>query len=68
MEWISINEQMPPHMKEIKVWIERPKCCGYERERNAVFLAFDGNIYDSEEQEIIHHVTKWMPLPEPPKE
>ena len=59
MEWINIEDKMPPHMKEIRVWIESPVYGSYERERNAVFLAFDGGIYDAEEQETVHHVKKW---------
>jgi hypothetical protein len=58
MDWIKLEEKRPPHMKEIRVWIEN-KNGGYERERNAVYLAFDENIYDAEEQESIHNVTKW---------
>jgi len=57
-DWFDIKDKTPPHMEIIRV------CVGsengeYERERDAVFLAFDGNIYDAEEQETIHHVTKW---------
>lgn len=59
MDWIDINDQLPPHMKEIRVWIEHPNYKPYERERNAVWLAFDGNFYDCEEQESIHYVKKW---------
>jgi hypothetical protein len=62
MEWIDINDKMPPHMKEIKVWIEHPTFKGYERERPCVFLAFDGNIYDAEEQQTVNYVTKWRLL------
>jgi hypothetical protein len=57
-DWININKQRPPHMKEIRVWIDNGHY-SCERERNAVYLAFDGNIYDAEEQETLHNVTKW---------
>lgn len=58
-DWILLKDKTPPHMKKIRVWIENPRYKEYERERNAVYLAFDGNIYDAEEQETIHYVTKW---------
>lgn len=57
-DWVNFKDKTPPHMKEIKVWIELPSYSG-ERERNAVYLAFDGNIYDAEEQEVLHNITKW---------
>ncbi len=62
MDWIEINDQMPAHMQEIRVWIES-KSGGYERKNNAVYLAFDGNIYDADEQTVVNYVTKWKPLP-----
>lgn len=58
-EWIDIKDRKPPHMKEIRVWIENKYFASFERERNAVFLAFDGNIYDAEEQMCVDYVTKW---------
>ena len=58
-EWIKLKDQQPPHMKEIKVWIDNPHFGSFERQENAVYLAFDGNIYDAEEQMTIHDVTKW---------
>jgi hypothetical protein len=57
-DWIETSDKLPPHMDELKVWIER-KAGGYERERKAVYLAFDGNFYDAEEQETLHNVKKW---------
>ena len=62
MNWTNIKDKMPPHMKEIRVWIESKNIKGYERERNAVYLAFDGNIYDAEKQETLSNVTKWKPI------
>ena len=60
MQWIKVEDQLPPHMKEIKVWIERPNHPGYERKESAVFLMFDGGgFYDVEEQITLHNVTKW---------
>jgi hypothetical protein len=68
MEWISVKDRLPNHMQEIKVFIENPFFGSFERPDKAVYLGFDGNFYDSEEQIMLHYVTKWMPLPEPPKE
>lgn len=59
MQWIKVEDEMPPHMKEIKVFIENPRYEGYERQENAVWLAFDGNFYDAQEQETLHYVKKW---------
>ena len=66
MEWIKVEDQLPQHMEEIKVYIENPFFGSFERENPSVFLAFDGNFYDSEEQIQLFYVTKWMPLPKPP--
>jgi hypothetical protein len=58
-------------MKEIRVWIENPYFGSFERVGNAVFLWFkgmeEGEFYDANEQIRLDYVTKWMPLPEPPK-
>jgi hypothetical protein len=68
MEWISVKEKLPNHMQEIKVYIENPYFGSFERSEPAVYLGFDGNFYDSQEQICLYYVTKWMPLPEPPKD
>ncbi len=59
MDWIKCAEKMPPHMKEIKVFIESPGYEGYERSENAVWLSFTGDFFDAQEQETLHYVTKW---------
>ena len=58
MEWIKVEDELPNNMREIRVWIESPYG-GYERYKNAVFLAFDGNFYDAKEQIVLIDVTKW---------
>lgn len=58
-DWINVEDEMPPHMKEIRVYIDKPGFKPYEREKNAVWLAFDGNFYDAEEQESLYYVKKW---------
>ncbi len=58
-EWTNVKDQTPPHMKEIRVWIDSTHYGSFEREGNAVYLAFDGNIYDAEEQTCLDNVTKW---------
>jgi hypothetical protein len=63
MEWISVEKQTPPHMKEIRVWIEDPYFGSYERPANAIFLAFDGNFYDSQEQTSLKYIKKWKLAP-----
>ena len=56
-KWISVEDRLPEEDAEILVW------CGWQLT----------SIYDSEkyfytidEIDCIHHVTHWMPLPEPP--
>jgi hypothetical protein len=68
MEWISVKDQLPNHMQEIKVYIDNPLFGAHERKGNAVYLGFDGNFYDSDEQIFLNYVSKWMPLPEPTKD
>jgi len=63
-DWIKIVDAAPHHMQIIKVFIDNPYFGSGEREGNAVFLAFDDNFYDSEEQIQLHYVTKWKPANE----
>jgi len=65
MEWISVNDALPKHMQEVRVWVENPYFGSFERTENAVWLAFDENFYDSQEQVCLNYVTKWIPLPQP---
>lgn len=62
MEWINLKDQIPPHMKEIRVWIESRFFNG-EYPEKAVYLHFkgmdEGQFLHSEEQQSIHNVTKW---------
>ncbi len=72
MEWISVEDSYPNHMQDIKVFIENPFFGSFERLETAVFLWFDGmgqgEFYDSKDQSYLDYVTKWIPLPKPPKE
>ena len=68
MEWIKCSNKLPEHMQEVKVYIENPYFGSFERTGNAVYLGFDGNFYDAEEQIQLNYVTKWMPLHETPKD
>lgn len=63
-EWINVDSQFPEHMQEVKVFIENPYFGSSERQDNAVWLGFDRNFYDSEEQICLHYVTKWKPIQE----
>ncbi len=71
MEWISVKDQSPPHMKKIRVWIENPYFGSFERAKNAVFLWFkgmeEGAFYDADEQIHLNYVTKWRPIEEAAK-
>lgn len=63
MEWISVKDRLPNHMQEVMVYIENPYFGSFERENPAVFLGFDGNFYDSEEQICLNYVNKWRSKP-----
>lgn len=60
-EWVHVEEGLPRHMQEVKVYIDNPYFGSGERKGNAVFLAFDHNFYDAEEQILLDYVTKWKP-------
>lgn len=72
MKWISVKDQSPKHMQEIKVYVENPYSGSFERNENAVFLWFkgeeQGSFYDSNEQIHLENITHWMPLPKGPKD
>lgn len=58
-DWHHVEAKTPEHMQEVRVWIDNPYFGSGERERTAVFLGFDHNFYDSEEQILLDYVTKW---------
>ena len=60
--WIKVVDKLPYHMQEVRVCIEHPSFGTTERFRTAVFLAFDGNFYDAEEQTQLYWVTKWRTI------
>lgn len=60
--WIKVVDKLPYHMQEVRVCTEHPLFGTTERFRTAVFLAFDGNFYDSEEQIQLYWITKWRTI------
>jgi hypothetical protein len=62
---ISVKEILPKHMQEVRIYIENPLFGSFEQ--NAVLLGFTGKFYDPEDQMQLDFITKWTPLPDPPK-
>lgn len=63
-EWVKIVDRLPYHMQNVRVCIHNAFFGEQERIEDAIFLAFDNNFYDTEEQILLHPVTKWRPLHE----
>lgn len=55
----NIEDKLPRHMDEVYVYIHNPYFGEGWREKKAVYLAFDQNFYDAEEQILLEYVTKW---------
>lgn len=68
--WINIEDAVPKHMQEVKVFIANPYFGSHERTGNAVFLWFkdseEGGFYDCEEQIPLYFVTAWKPIAKQP--
>jgi hypothetical protein len=67
-EWTNVEDALPEHMQEVRVYVEDPYFGSFERNRNAVYLGFTGDFYDSEEQIHLDYITKWRPLDKEAKE
>lgn len=62
MEWISVEKEMPTPDERILLIDEGTNCpwhIGVFSDARNLFTAID--------RQILHSVTHWMPLPEPPK-
>lgn len=60
-QWIKCSERMPENCDGVFAWSEA--AFAY-----AVEAYFDGSWYRTLTDEEEHHITHWMPLPEPPQE
>lgn len=59
MNWISVEDQVPKHMQEVKVQLRHPALGIVKPQGNAVFLAFDQSFCFSDTQQRIDYVTHW---------
>lgn len=60
--WISVEERLPEHMKDVLVWVSIGK---------APIVAYDVDCYNERAKRWVcfeNDVTHWQPLPQPPKE
>jgi hypothetical protein len=58
MKWISVEKEMPEVRRDVLLW------CGWNI---TGFYGNDGQFYTEDKQNVVHMVTHWMPLPEPPE-
>jgi len=63
VEWISVNDKLPD--KEVYVLV-------YSKEKGYAIMYYTGYFWeswdsDSDSIQILHDITHWMPLPEPPE-
>lgn len=75
MEWISVKQKLPIHHQKIIFYVkDRDECfCGFfeitpenrrisSDKKNIFYENLDNWWFEDEE------ITRWMPLPEPPKD
>jgi len=76
MEWISVEDEEPPHGIEFQGWVKNfdsdiwfwePRCIYDEDKGYGMWSRLDYD-HDGWDFGLIHlKITHWMPLPEPPK-
>jgi len=66
-KWISVEDELPKNEGSYLVFIYRPETVWHNKQVIAYFnLDTDGKYYWNLNP-VIHGVTHWQPLPEPPK-
>jgi hypothetical protein len=61
-EWIPVDEKLPPWEEDVLVWF------GYHVRYEITRLKFQDRRGWHWDSEYSHHITHWMPLPDPPME
>lgn len=68
--WVSVHDELPKDGQSCIILIDRKALQGMPRTRSAVYapnvmLQQEGFVYNRMSKK--HHITHWMPLPQPPK-
>lgn len=68
--WISVEDKLPKERQSCIILIDRKALQGTPRIRSAVYapnvmMQQEGFAYNRMSKK--HHITHWMPLPQPPK-
>jgi len=63
MEWISVNDRMPPYLSKCLVTNGEYVKLSWSKDEDPAWCS----IQAGEEDIWLDDVTHWMPLPEPPK-
>lgn len=62
-EWISVKDKLPEEYRIVICYDDQS-----ERIKEAEFHHSRFNVNSQDNEIILHNVTHWMPLPEPPKD